>query len=71
MKRYYIEICWHPSDESYLMQSKWYDTEEGAMDWASQIHWSSENVDFYLMSAEWDTEADTYGDIIQERLLDI
>lgn len=72
MKKYYIEMYWHPSNgEDYVMQSKWFDTEEQAIQWATQIVWVSENFDVCLMSAEWDTDNDTYGDIVQERVLEI
>ena len=72
MKKYYIEMCWHPSnEENYVLQSKWFDTEEQAMQWATQIDWVSENFDVYLMSSEWNIDEDRYEDIIQEKLLDI
>ena len=72
MKKYYIEMCWHPSnDENYVLQSQWFDTEEQAIEWASKINWVSENFDIYLMSSEWDTDNDNYIDIIQERLLEL
>ena len=72
MKKYYIEMYWHPSSgENYVLQSKWFDTEEQAIHWAAQIDWVSENFDLYLMSAEWNTDGDYYEDIIQERLLEL
>ena len=72
MKKYYIEMCWYPSNgENYVMQSRWFDTEEQAVQWAHQINWLSDNLDAYLMSAEWNVAEDCYGDIIQERLLAI
>ena len=68
MKKYYIELAAKSGD--IILQSKWYDTEREAINWA-------ENVDFIeltsvvlcLMSSEWDTEEDTYIDIIQEKII--
>lgn len=72
VKKYYIEMYWHPSNgEDYVLQSQWFDAEEEAIQWATQISWVSENFDVCLMSAEWDIDDGTYGDIIQERVLEI
>ncbi len=69
MKKYYIEIVNVETDE-YIIQTKWFDTEEEA------INFMKENFDFIdrgtyaldLMSAVFDKEG-VYGDIKFERRL--
>lgn len=69
MKKYYIELVWAYGEESYAMQSEWFDTKNEALDWARKINYVNENYDAYLMSAEW--KDDTYGDIVKEGRLGI
>lgn len=68
MKKYYIELATNSGD--VILQSKWYNTKEEAIDWAENIDyigWASSIL--CLMSSEWDTEEDTYTDIIQEKII--
>ena len=68
MKKYYIELATNSGD--VILQSKWYDTKEEAIAWAENVEyigWSSDIL--CLMSSEWDTEEDTYIDIIQEKVI--
>jgi hypothetical protein len=68
MKKYYIELATNSGD--VILQSKWYDTKEEAIAWAENIEyigWVSAIL--CLMSSEWDTEEDTYIDIIQEKVI--
>lgn len=67
MRKYYIEVVWHNNEENYLLQSRWFDTEEQAIEWAKDIDYVVEYIDVYLMSSEWNNETDTYIDIEQER----
>jgi hypothetical protein len=68
MKKYYIELATDSGD--IILQSKWYETEQEALKWAEDIHyigWASAVL--CLMSSVWDTEEDTYTDIIQEKVI--
>lgn len=68
MKKYYIELATNSGD--VILQSKWYDTKEEAIAWAENVEyigWISAIL--CLMSSEWDTEEDTYIDIIQEKVI--
>lgn len=68
MKKYYIELATNSGD--IILQSKWYNTREEAMDWAKSIDyigWISAIL--CLMSSIWDVEEDTYIDIIQEEII--
>ena len=67
MKKYYIEVVWHNNSENYMLQSKWFDTEEQALEWAYNIDYVVEYIDVYLMSSVWDVEKDIYEDIVTER----
>lgn len=67
MRKYYIEVVWHNNKDNYILQSKWFDTEEQALEWAKGIDYVVEYIDVYLMSSEWNNETDTYIDIEQER----
>lgn len=67
MKKYYIEVVWHNNSENYMLQSKWFDTEEQALEWAYNIDYVVEYIDVYLMSSVWDIEKDIYEDIVVER----
>lgn len=68
MKKYYIELAANSGD--IIFQSKWYETEQEALKWAEDIDyigWVSAVL--CLMSSIWDTEEDTYTDIIQEKVI--
>lgn len=69
MKKFYIEIVDLISDD-YVLQSKWYDTEEKAIEWARGIDYVDKMYTINLLSANWDEENETYGDIYFERCLD-
>lgn len=75
MKKYYIEIYPHDKDiknrnsDDYLIQSRWYNTEEKALQWANDIDYKDEAYDVCLMSARWDEKQDVYHDIELERFL--
>lgn len=56
MKKYYVEI-WHIEEEydsPYILQSKWYDTEEEALEFAKQIEYLDASFVKDLMSADFD-----------------
>jgi hypothetical protein len=64
MKKYYVEI-WHIEEEydsPYILQSKWYDTEEEALEFAKQIEYLDASFVKDLMSADFD-DAGEMGDI--------
>lgn len=66
MKKYYIELyCLNSSN--YIMQSKWYDTEEEALKCASVVDYLNPGFVLALMASKWDEENDTYTDIIMVR----
>lgn len=68
MKKYYIELATNFGD--VILQSKWYDTREEAIAWAENVEYMGRSYDILcLMSSEWDTEEDTYIDIIQEKVI--
>lgn len=69
MTKYYIEFKHiRSTDLLYDMQSKWFDTEEQAIEWFKGFSYVS-NTNVYLMSTEWDTEEDTFTDIKFEKEL--
>ena len=68
MKKYYIEI-WDNKNHNYVVQSSWFDTEEQALKWADNVFFIRHNLQVCLMSSEWDTEMDTYTDILLERII--
>jgi hypothetical protein len=69
MKKYYIEFLFYNQTKNgcYDLQSKWFDTEKEAIEWTKTFDYVSENIEMYLMSAEWNEEEDFYEDIQQER----
>ena len=69
MKKFYIEVVDLISDD-YILQSKWYDTENQAIEWAKGIDYMDRMHTINLLSANWDEENKTYGDICFERCLD-
>lgn len=67
MKKYYIELA---SDYNIVLaQSKWYNTEEEALEFAQHIDFIHARSTLYLMSSVWDENEDKYTDIIQERII--
>lgn len=69
MKKYYIEIWTDRNEIGYVMQSKWYDTKEEAIDFAHQIEYLVTGYCRDLMSAEFDGEEMT-SDIMLEMNID-
>lgn len=64
--KYYVEFEHKSDDESYCLQSKWFDTKEQA------INWYKESFDFVrtddiivsVMKADFDEYEFQYGDIL-------
>ena len=71
MKKYYIEISDFDNHCEYIMQSRWYDTEEQALEFAKNLSFLDKRYSISLMWAEWDTENDTYYDIEFGRYIDL
>lgn len=71
MKKYYIEFVFEKNGalNHYDLQSKWFDTEQEAIEWTETFDYVSENVVMYLMSDFWDEVEGFYGDIQQERIV--
>lgn len=70
MTKYYIEFKNVRNDAlSYDMQSKWFDTEEQAIEAFRNFFDYVSNTHVYLMSTEWDIEEDTFSDIKFEKEL--
>ena len=69
MKKFYIEVVDLISDD-YILQSKWYDTEKQAIEWAKGIAYMDRMLTINLLSADWNEEEEIYGDIYLERCLD-
>ena len=64
-KKYYIEI-WSMNREfenPYIIQSRWFDTPEEAIQWAESIDYLDNEFCKSLMSAEWNEEENQYKDI--------
>ena len=63
MNKYYVEI-WDNGelDRPYILQSKWYDTEEEAMEFARSFQYLDKTLKVDIMTAEFDEE-EIYGDI--------
>lgn len=57
MKKYYIEIVDPTKQRPYEIQSRWFDTEEEALEWANTIDYCDLTV--CLMSAIFD-DSDEY-----------
>lgn len=69
MKKFYIEIVDLISDD-YVLQSKWHNTENQAIEWAKGIDYMDRMHTINLLSADWNEEEEIYGDIYLERCLD-
>ena len=70
MKMYYIEITDdRDRDASYMLQSKWFETPELALDWYKTIDFLNQHYFASLMSAEYDKVENTFNDIIMERFV--
>ena len=68
MKKYYIELATNSGE--VVFQSKWYETEQEAIKWSEDIDYIGyKYIVLCLMSSVWDEEADTYTDIIQEKII--
>ena len=71
MFKYYIEFVIAKTGNTMDMQSKWFDTEEQAIEWLSKsFDYISMQIEAFLMKAEWDEEEDCMAensDIIQVR----
>lgn len=61
--KYYIEVCDLESPCEYIMQSRFFDTEKQALKWARSISYLSSRYSASLMTAGWDDENETHGDI--------
>ena len=59
MKKFYIEIAYCNNSDNYVMQSKWFDTEEQALEW---LNTTIDYCDLIicLMSAVFDNESEEY-----------
>ena len=68
-KKYYIEIVHTRNmEESYSIQSKWFDTEKQAIKWLeTSFDYVSSTCCMFLMSMPYNEEEGFYGDIKQER----
>lgn len=61
--KYCIEIGDLENPCEYILQSKWFDTEEQALEWTKGILFWDNRYTISLMRSEWDSENDTYKDI--------
>lgn len=61
--KYYIEIGDLESPCEYIMQSKFFDTEEEAVEWATAVTWLDNQYSISLMQADYDSENDIFNDI--------
>lgn len=63
MNKYYVEI-WDNGelDRPYILQSKWYDTEEEAMEFIRSFQYLDNTLKVDIMTAEFGEE-EIYGDI--------
>lgn len=66
MKKYYIEIVDPTKQNPYEIQSRWFNTEEQALEWAKTIDYCG--LTMCLMSAVFD-EYGRYEDIKFEKYL--
>lgn len=69
--RYYIEICDKLNNKDYIIQSKWYDTREDAINFCKTIDYIDNDFDIYLMSGVWNIDEDYYEDITSEELINL
>lgn len=75
MKKYYIEL--YPNNKEieyimengYVLQSRWFEKEEDAINWANSIDYKDKTCDICLMSSEWDNQEDCPVDIKLEKFL--
>ena len=68
MIKFYIEIFYSGYGYgNYVIQSKWFNSEKKAIEWANNIDFIHENYSVALMSSVW--ENGCCGDIKQERIL--
>lgn len=59
MKRYYIEMTDRDYNKPYVIQSRWFDTKEQALEW---LNTTIDYCDLIicLMSADFDNESEEY-----------
>lgn len=71
MKKYYVEFndVFKKYDVPYLLQSKWFDTKEEAINFAHSFDYAR-YLDIRLMSSEFDENGD-YGDIQYESIIEL
>lgn len=67
--KYFIEISNLDNPCEYILQSRFFDTEEQAIEWVRSITFWDKRYTISLMRAEWDTENDVYNDIYFVRYL--
>lgn len=65
-QKYYAELIDDYSnneyDNNFLLQSKWFDTEQAVFDWVKTIDYIDDNFKWLMMSAYFD-EQDNFDDI--------
>ena len=69
MAKYYVEFKHTVDEESYCLQSKWFDTKEEAINFAHNFDYAR-YLDIRLMSSEFDENGD-YGDIQYESIIEL
>ena len=69
MKKYYIEISDIDDPSSYILQSRWYETEKAALKFAKEIDFLDKQYVISLMSSRWDTSVDSETDIVFEKFI--
>ena len=66
-QKYYAElindnVCTNEYSENYLLQSKWFDTEQEVLDWVKTVDYIDWDFKWLMMTAYFDEEGN-YGDI--------
>jgi hypothetical protein len=63
--QYYVEFYQYGASDSYIMQSRWFDTQEEAEQWyeTSFDFINHGEIGADLMAAEWDDEEGCHQDI--------
>ena len=70
MKKYFIEITEKDNSVEYVIQSRLFNNEEQAIEWAKGILYLDNRFSVYLMGGEYDKDDETFIDILSERCLD-
>lgn len=68
MNKYYIEIS-NDCTSGYIIQSRWFDTEAEAIEWAKSLSFVEIGYSVWLMSSEWNVECDIPTNIIADKKL--